>query len=1549
MRFSVTVRDGRGRRRDVDVLLDADPRGPLSEVLPQLVAALGEHIHPTFLPHLPIWVDGVSVDPDRTLREAGLRPGSVVAVHDPVGPPPGLPGGVTELRVVGGPGAGRVHRVSLGSTWVGCGAPGLSLPDVRVPARGVRVDVRPDGAVTVTLAAGLPAVLDGRPVVTGENDDADCARDPRRSRRRALAARLRRPGLRSRRRRELERTLQAARDVNAAPTDPVDPADLDERTVPLPEGAHLTVGGTVLCRQAVRPPDADIAPAEDHPGLDFNRPPRLLPPERQITTVKLPSRPLEPSRRAFPWLMVVAPLLVAIPMAVIFSPRFLLFGIMSPVMAVANVVNDRRSGGREYRRRLAEWVEDSVRAEERITAGLDEERRLRRTEFADPAALLLTVLGPDHRLWERRPEHPDHLVLRLGLADRPARLKVDAPLAGREHEPPPPGELDPARPRSVDAVPVTLDLRRLGVVGVAGDPGTAEDLTRWLVAQIAALHSPRQVRLFLITQAAGSESWSWIRWLPHVRPDDETIPAAVGLDQESVGRRLAELAGIIAERREAAGSGPGARQTFTPDVVVVLDGARKLRALPGVVALLREGPAVGVHVLCREDDVHQLPEECQGVVLCENDLLTLRQTLAGTVEDIRADQVDGPWAERVARSLAPLRDISPRGEDSGLPDAARLLEGLDLDPVTPEGILRHWGAGGTTDVVIGVGFDGPFRLDLRRDGPHALVAGTTGSGKSELLQTLVASLAVANRPDELTFVLVDYKGGSAFKDCARLPHTVGMVTDLDNHLVTRALVCLGAELRRREHVLALGGAKDLEDYWALRSKDPTLPTLPRLVLVIDEFAGLVSELPDFVTGLVGIAQRGRSLGIHLVLATQRPSGVVSPEIRANTNLRIALRVTDDAESRDVIDSVEAGRISRTTPGRGYARTGHSTLMPFQTGRVGGRRRGPAGPTHEQPLAWPVPWNRAGLPAPRRRKAAGPTTDEGDTDLSDLVTAVRGADRAADVAPQPSPWLPPLPDLVTLADLHDRQDLQDLHDRHDRANPGEPSGSEPAPVPWGLQDLPDSQAQTPRLFTLGRSGHLYVVGGPRSGRSTALRTLVTALSEAVPAADLHVYGLDCGNGALLALDCLPHTGAVVSRTQTDRADRLIRRLGEEVSRRQEILAEGGHADLAEQRAAAAPADRLPYALLVLDRWEGFSNTLGELDAGRLLEEVMRLLREGTSVGLHVLISGDRTLVSGRMGTLVENKLLLRLPDRNDFTLANIPARQVPDTLPDGRGLWGENAVHMQVAVLDEDISGAGQAQAVRRVAERVAARDADLPADRAPLSFGLLPARIPADGVLAELLEGRPPAAANPLWTPLGIGGDALELLGLDLSISPVAMIAGPPRSGRSAVLRFAAQAALARGSRVLGLCPRGGPLADHLRAAGQETVIGTDETVDSFVGRLRTLPRGCLVVIDDAESLREGQLAPALQALIRQARDKAWGILVAGDTANLVTGLSGWLHEARRGRQGLLLSPRTVVDGEILTIRLPRSAVGGRMHPGRGLLSGATEDLTAVQVPYVAG
>ena len=1460
MRFSVVVRD-RSAGTEAVVLVDADPDATVAALLPALLGAVGSAIHPGFASKVPVWVDGRPVQPEDTARESGLAAGSVVCLHENDATPSTLPTGIVEVRVVSGPGAGRIHRARLGETVIGCGANGLSLPDPLLPADALTLTVARDGTATVQPADGIAATLDG--------------------------------------------------------------TDLEGATQ-WPPGTTLSAGQTLLTLEAPWQPDALTVAADGRLGRDVNRPPRLLP-APWIREFTLPHKPEKPTRMGIPWLMVLSPMLMAVPMVWLMgSWRFAAFALLSPIMAIFNLIQGRRSGAADYKRKLAAYESTLVKVRERAAEALARERTERRAALPDPAQVLLQAVGPGARLWERRRTDPDYLVLRVGTATRASQVRVEDPNVDRNAE--------DVAPATVADVPVPVALRDFGVLGVTGAADQVDATARWLIGQAAVLHSPRDLRLVVLTDQRGEDRLGWVRWLPHTRTDDETLPAFVGNEQQSIGARVGELTRLVTDRVAAAeeGFGAGAKEMTGPDYLVVLDGARLLRALPGVVTILRQGPAVGVRVICLDPDRRSLPEECRVVLECSDDESLVTATGVADVPEVRLDLVETAWAARVAQALAPLRDITPSLEDAGLPRSARLLECVGLTDPTPDAVVAGWGQP-QTDVVIGAGFDGMFRIDLRRDGPHALVAGTTGSGKSELLQTIVASLALANRPDQLTFVLVDYKGGSAFKECNKLPHTVGMVTDLDTHLVGRALTSLGAELRRREHLLSVPGAKDLEDYWALCRTDPTLPTIPRLVLVIDEFASLKAELPDFVTGLVTIAQRGRSLGIHLILATQRPSGVVSADIRANTNLRIALRVTDESESRDVIDAPEAGRILASTPGRGYARLGPSGVLPFQAGRVGGRR--PDAPSETRtiptPLAWGIPWSRTGIPAPGRPTTAASDTDEGETDLSVLVTAVRGAVDHLGMPPQHSPWLPALPGFVTLDELRAR-----LVERDPAA------AADPFTVGWALEDRPEDQAQVPATFTLGTSGHLFLVGGPRSGRSTALRTLVGALAEKVAARDLHVYGLDCGNGALLPLTVLAHTGAVVRRTEVERASRLIRRLTEEVARRQSVLGAHGFADIQELRSAAAPDDRLPYVLLVLDRWEGFMSDLADVDVGSLLDGMVTLLREGASVGIQVVVTGDRTLNSARVASLVEAKLALRLPDRQDYASLGLKVRDLPEEFPEGRGVWGERSIEAQIAVLGADASGQGQGTSLRELAAATAERDRDLPRALRPMALGALPDQVAWADVAADF----DPGARPPSWLPFGIGGDLVEPIGLDLDRSPVALVAGESRTGKTATLCFLAAYARRSGRAVLGFVPRDNDLSADL---GEGACIVGQEDPNAAVARLRDLPEGALVLVDDVEAYKDAPLTPLMNALVRQAADRGFTVVLSGRSADLGAGYSGWMFEARRGRHGLVLSPSEAIDGELFGSRVARTALRSRPHAGRGVLFDSTGAQTTVQVPLV--
>ena len=1485
MRVSVTLIDPRWDVRE-DVVIDADDATPTAAVVDELLAVLASPAldqadvipltartaaAPDRRTHT-LYHHGEPLDRSLPLAESGLKEGSLLSLDDPAASVVVEPDGLVEIRVVSGPGAGAVHRLTAGDATIGSDPSCvLPLPDDRLPAVCLLVSVGHDGATTVSPVDGVREEL-AAAFADGETPLA-----------------LDREGL----------------------------ADGDTTW---PVGGQLVLGDYLLELEGVTDPDAAVEDSPEPGWLDYNRPPRLHAPDRQ-TTFRLPSPPSEQARTGLPWLVMLLPLVLAVVMALVLDRWYMLmFGIFSPVMMLGSYLQTKKQGKLTYRQQLAEYRDRKARVEADIEQALVDERLALRMAAPDPALALLVAHGPRARLWERRPDDPDYLSLRIGVGDLPSEVTVEDP-EQLEH-----------RRRTVRTaydVPVTVPLSERGVVGVAGRGDLPRRLAAWFVAQLAVLQSPRDTQVYVLTDGDGARSWDWLRWLPHARPQSgQDTNVTLGIDAETCARRIAELTAMMAARRSAAAGRSSARHAG-PDVVVVFDGARRLRSLPGVVAILKEGPALGIRSICLDADERLLPEEASAVVLQTPRGVTLRQQRVTVVEDVTPDLVEWPWLQRVGRALAPLRDISGSADDSVLPNACRLTEVMGIEPPAPDLVRARWQLSPrSTEAVIGVSLDGPFAIDLRRDGPHGLVAGTTGAGKSELLQSLVASLAVANRPDGMTFVLVDYKGGAAFKDCVDLPHTVGMVTDLDTHLVERALVSLGAELTRREHLLARAGAKDIEDYVDLQTSRPGLPDMPRLLIVIDEFASLARELPDFVTGLVNIAQRGRSLGIHLILATQRPSGVVSPEIRANTNLRIALRVTDASESSDVIDAPDAGQISKSTPGRAYVRLGANSLVPFQSGRVGGRRPGTLSTAASSVKPWTTPLSLRALPQPvprpPRTEAAG---DAEVTDLTVLVEAIRQANDSLGLPPQHSPWLPALTTEVLLDDLV--ADVPELE------------GHDLPPAPYAVEDLPARQARRNAAIDLATFSHLSVVGGPRSGRSQALRTMAASLARLTSPADVHLYGLDCGNGALLPLADLPHCGAVVQRTQSDRATRLLSRLMAELARRQEVLSTGGFADLTEQRVSAAHEDRLPHIVLLLDRWEGFLGSIAELDGGAPMEQVQTLLREGASAGLHLVITGDRQLVNARMGSLVEDKIALRLPDRADYALMGLQARKLPDDIPEGRGFRSDSGVELQFALLTDDLSGQAQAAALRRIGAALRERYVDVPRSARPFRVDVLPTRIGFDEAWA-LRESDEP---GPLWAMVGVGGDELTAVGLDLGRTPGAIVAGPARSGRSTALLSVVESLLRGGAEVVVAAPRPSPLRDLAGRPGVRAVLtGPDLTREQLEPLMEDGELPVVLVVDDGELLKDVEARDYLRSVLRTGADRGRAIVLGGDSAEVGSGFSGWQVEMK-GRQGVLIAPSGITDGELVGLRVPRSSLGAQSQPGRVIANLGDGELRTIQVP----
>ncbi|SEN96447.1 DNA segregation ATPase FtsK/SpoIIIE, S-DNA-T family [Actinacidiphila rubida] len=983
------------------------------------------------------------------------------------------------------------------------------------------------------------------------------------------------------------------------------------------------------------------------------------------------------------------------------------------------------------RRRMAA---ESARRAERLP--LVQAAAQSRQALPDAAEVLSLVTRRSNRVWERDPRSRAFLTLRCGLdIEVPPRDWDGTNRLVTAH-----GGVATAPVGDVTPV-AELPLRELGAIGLVGSGGLPRRIAAWFAAQVAALHRPHDVVVRVLTDKESAGEWRWLRWLPRsATPLDVDEPPRVLAQLDRRGGRAALKAfEEMVEERDGTWHGPG---RGAPEVLLIVECPRS-GPTDAMTRLVRKGPQVGVHVVWVAEDPEHLPPECRTVVLADDTGMGQVRTPDGRSWPVLLDLVPWPYFERLARSLAPLRDKDAEDRRRALRQSA-LTEILDLDAVSADRIAEQWRAvPHTTSVPVGLGTRGPYSIDLRRDGPHALVSGALGSGKSEFLLTWVASLAVANRPDELTVVLMDHKGGGPeISRLAELPHVTALLTDFDARQSARIIIRLGLLLRSRGRALASAEVKDLEAYQDRRRRNPRLPPMPRLVFVVDEFAALSREAPDLVNGLLDTARRGRSLGIHLVLATQQAGRVATGDVLVNTNLRIGLRAAQEQESLQILGSADAAHIGRSTPGRAFVRAGSGRLDEVQLAQVSAAG-GLGAPRIEVREMGP-----SGELPPHRGRLEG--LDFG-SPLDALVTAVQDATAALGIEVPAGPLPPPLAETVTLAEVR----------------PPDAWGSDVPPVAYGIQDVPDEPARQCAVFDLARTGSLSVAGTRGSGRSQFLRTFAAAVARQNSTADVHLYGIDCGDGGLLALAGLPHCGVVVTPRRPDLISRLLGRLTATVFLRKEILATGGFRDVAAQRQAMPADQRLPYLVVLLDRWEAFAAL--DADHTDFAAELTGLLREGPGVGVRVVVTGERALLTRPMTSRFQEQLALGLASEDDYLLAGINPRLVPASITPGRAFHADSFTETQVALLDGDPTRRGQADALGTLATRLRERDAGVPESRRP--FRIEDAPRAADQFRVGAGKGRPVGREDVLaWLRDRCGTGASTAL------------LGPRRAGKTWVL-----------------------------------------------------------------------------------------------------------------------------------------------------------------------
>jgi S-DNA-T family DNA segregation ATPase FtsK/SpoIIIE len=1235
------------------------------------------------------------------------------------------------------------------------------------------------------------------------------------------------------------------------------------------------------------------------------------------------------------------------------NPVFMVVGAVILVVAlvggVGAALSSRGQAARQRRLQRARYLDFLERTRTELRARAREVRSRATALDPEPGALLDLIRDPA-RLWERRRSDADFLHARIGEGEL-AWFGLGLPRDENPVQPFDPimraeAQLVVDQYTRIAGLPVTVDLERAGHVSIVGAEDDVLAVARTLVAQLAALHSPDDLHLAAAFPESAAGDWTGFDALPHVvdatlfdgplparrvAPDARSLTAVLGGD-------LADRAQIAATAKRSTGE---TGTTGLPRLVVLLDDRGHVASalpVPDADLTLADLQITAVHLLT--DRLHE-PSDVTVRITVADDVATVtdaRKEEGGQVQErtARLDRCDPPLFRAVASALSPLRlsltavDEAESAEGVsitellGIRDVADVSPGSAWVPRSPRDLLR---------VPIGLDdYGAPVLLDLKESaelgmGPHGLCVGATGSGKSEMLRTLVLGLALSHSPDDLAMVLVDYKGGAAVASFAGLPHVAGIIDNLqdDAQLTERARASIAGEVVRRQKVLRdAGNLASVSQYAELRRDRPDLPPLPHLLLVIDEFGELLTAEPEFIDLLITIGRIGRSIGVHLLLSSQRIEAGKLRGLDTYLSYRIGLRTFSEAESTTIIDRPDAFHLP-AIPGYAYLKVDTTVFRRFRAGFVSGPVEAvatPVAPAAPRAMLLPV---HNGLGA-----------DEGEAPEAELKRPQVGralvdeaVDRLADEERQVPPvWVPPLPPRLALSRVVDV----------------ERRGEAPMRVPLGLLDDPGAQRQTPWLLDLASAGgHVAVIGAPGSGRSTVLRTIAAATALSTAPGQVAVYGIDLSGGGLAALEAFPHVGGVATRADPATVQRLLEELQLMIVERERVFRErriDSPAELRRRHAAGGvPELRAADVVLLVD---GYGAVRSEFE--RFDDALTDLLQRASSFGIHLVLGLTRwNELRMSLQPLVGTRVELRLNDAADSLVERRLMRTIRPDQP-GRALV-EGGLFAQVAlpVLD-DVADADLPTALEELAARTTAGWTGPAA--APIR--LLPARL--DPALL------PDPFDEPDRVPIGIRQDTMSPVSLDLERSDQHLLVfGDVGCGKTTVLRGAMSGLIDRYTEdelvIAVMDSRGG-----LRDVAPDAYLGGFASGSMEARQLASAiavelekrqsdraagPR-IVVVVDDFDILASGGTTPLepLLPYLPSARDLRLHVLLTRPVAGLQRALFDRTLQALRDTGGTtLLMSGDRSEGQIV----PR-VYAEPMVPGRGRLLRRGDGGVVVQV-----
>ena len=1260
---------------------------------------------------------------------------------------------------------------------------------------------------------------------------------------------------------------------------------------------------------------------------EFSRQPRFMP-EMPGGEIEIPNPPGAYDKPEISWFALLAPpavmLIITFLLALSSQSMYMMISIATTVMTLIGALAGAAAQIKKYKNKKTErekkYLQFIADTRSELSIAREKQTKAMNELNPEPSVCVERINHTDNRLWERTPSFNDFLSLRLGVgsAAGAVHIKYTKQAIIMESDP---LMMEPQRLalefERVQEVPVAVNLVNSEIFGVAGEMEKALDLVSVMLLQIITHHGYDDVRVVVLAEEENLKKWLWLRQLPHLW-DDGFNSRFLLCGKAMAHQVLGELYGVLKARELKAAEG-----IPLPHYVFIVEDTSILENEPINKYLYNRNVKAGVSTVFIAKSQAYLPMNCRTVVTLQSKTGELIDRETGEKSIFTPDKVNWKMMEQAALKLAPRR-IKNSNANFALPGSVTLVEMLKIKTVDEINLSSLWDRNKTfkgMSVPIGAKAGGtPFQLDMHETGhgPHGLVAGTTGSGKSELLQSIIISLAVNYHPHDVVFVLIDYKGGGMADVFKGMPHLVGTITNLGGNQTTRALLSIKSELMRRQRVFSEYGVNNIDKYQKLYYSQKgkyAMPSIPHLIMIADEFAELKQDQPDFMKELVSAARVGRSLGVHLILATQKPAGVVDDQIWSNSKFRICLKVQEETDSKDVIKRSDAARIKE--PGRAYIQVGNDEIFELFQSAYSGADYDPEGEMlkseNRAKRIYKVYLNgktEQVYPLEEEKIAKKELSSQ----LKSMVDHIIKTAKKNEVDQLEGPWLPPLPEMVYLDCLFEKDSGGSAVRKSERL----------LSVPVGILDDPRGQRQEPLEMDFVSEGNLFVYGAPGTGKTVFLKTLCLSIANLYSPEEVNIYIMDFGGSTLRSLEKLSHIGGVMTLEQESRINQFILFLFRMMEERKLQLERKGSESFSDYRKSGG---RMPAVVVAIDNYFALSETYEDIDG-----KMVVLSREGNKYGIYLVATATTaSLVRYKFAVNFKMAVSFQLTEKSEYdgivgrTEGLEPARTA------GRALVrGKPPLEFQTAI--PEFKDCNTEQLIERL-------NAQAPCSAVPIP--IMPPKIDIGEI--NKMDGQ---------LAIGLGDNDLQPVYVDFSATPVFMVAGDAMTGKSTLL--VSWVKMLKDAEIYALDSNGMGL---YKLMDMENVTDLSGVEHDFIEKMKLMLderrqqlldcrrkngnanevirswKQIVFVIDrlseftgsDRYSLKE-----LLERIVRQERGMKIAVIAADNTQDLAGNWDSLGKAVREEQTGLLLG--SIKEQNLFTARLPYGIKEKEFEPGDGYL-----------------